>query len=284
MAVTTRAVSRELGAAQIAFIRFAIGLFCVAGATCWRRNLFQASKFRGLALRGLFGGFAVLGYFMAIERLSAGLGTLLNYTFPLWTSVFAAIFLGERLTIRTAIGMVMAMAGLVVIIGPAEVGRLIHGLSDPRIQMGLLAGMLSSVSGGAATTVVRALRKTESALAIFGAFCAIGMVVCLPMAIAHWKPVSARAAMLLLVIGLLSAGAQTLLSYALKYVSAGAGSITTQLTVVASYTFAALFLGEPIQANVLVGGAVVMSGVLIVALAGTPKATQPASSPQTEVE
>lgn len=265
MAVATRAASEEHGPAQIAFVRFVLNL---AGVGLWawlQPKRMRATRPALLFWRGLFGGTAVLLYFTAIAHLGAGLGTLLNYTFPLWATVFAAMFLRERIGLRLLGGMVLATAGLVVVVGPQELASALQGLGDPMVRWGLLAGVVSSVLAGAATTVVRAVRQTDSALAVFGAFCLIGALVCLPGAMADWRPVSMYSGAMLLLAAAFSFVAQLMFTYALKYVQVGAGALTTQLTVVASYGFAALFLGETIGAGVLVGGAMTMVGVLLAA-------------------
>lgn len=265
MAVATRAASEEHGPAQIAFVRFVLNL---AGVGLWawlQPKRMRATRPALLFWRGLFGGTAVLLYFTAIAHLGAGLGTLLNYTFPLWATVFAAMFLGERIGLRLLGGMVLATAGLVVVVGPQELSNALQGLGEPMVRWGLLAGVVSSVLAGAATTVVRAVRQTDSALAVFGAFCLIGALVCLPGAMADWRPVSMYSGAMLLLAAAFSFVAQLMFTYALKYVQVGAGALTTQLTVVASYGFAALFLGETIGAGVLVGGAMTMVGVLLAA-------------------
>lgn len=265
MAVATRAASQEHGAAQIAFVRFALNL---AGVGLWawlQPGRMRATRPVLLFLRGLFGGSAVLLYFTAIGNLGAGLGTLLNYTFPLWATVFAALFLGERIGGRLLVGMALATGGLVVVVGPGQLSDAVQGLGDPAVRWGLLAGVVSSVLAGAATTVVRAVRQTDSALAVFGAFCLVGAIVCLPGAVADWRPVSTWSGAMLLLAAGLSFVAQMMFTYALKYVQVGAGALTTQLTVVASYGFAAVFLGEAIGAGVLLGGAMTMAGVLLAA-------------------
>lgn len=265
MAVATRAASQEHGPAQIAFVRFALNL---AGVGLWawlQPRRMRATRPVLLFLRGLFGGAAVLLYFTAIARLGAGLGTLLNYTFPLWATLFAAMFLGERIGGRLLAGMVLATAGLVVVVGPHELSDAVQGLGDPSVRWGLLAGVVSSVLAGAATTVVRAVRQTDSALAVFGAFCLIGALVCLPGAIADWRSVTTSSSVALLLAAVFSFVAQLMFTYALKYVQVGAGALTTQLTVVASYGFAAALLGEAIGPGVLLGGAMTMVGVLLAA-------------------
>jgi drug/metabolite transporter (DMT)-like permease len=263
MAVATRAASHELGAPQIAFVRFLFGAAAVGVWMLFDRGHFVATRPWLLAARGLLGGIAVLFYFMAIERLSAGLGTLINYTFPLWAAVFAAMFLGERFTLRLGAALALATTGLVVVVGPGQIAHAFSNLGDERVRTGLVFALVSSIFGGAATTVIRALRSTDSSTAVFLAFCLGGMVVCAPGAFADWRPIGLTSGLLVLAVGALSMGAQLLFTFALQYVTAGAGSLTTQLTVVSSYGFASLFLGEAITPQVLLGGAVVLLGVLL---------------------
>jgi drug/metabolite transporter (DMT)-like permease len=264
MSVAARSLSGQLGAAQIAFVRFGIGLALVLGVRAVRPALVTMQRPWLLFWRGLFGGVAVLLYFVAIGRLGAGLATMLNYTFPLWAALFAAVTLGEKVGRRGLTGMALATGGLVIAVGPSSLTRLVEGASrSSGAGLGLAAGLVSSVFGGAATTVVRAARRTESALAVFGGFCLVGALVCLPFALADWRPVDAHAAAMLLLVGLLSFGAQVLFTWSLKYVPAGTGSLTTQLTVVSSYALAALVLGEAVPAHALGGGALVLVGVFL---------------------
>lgn len=280
MAVAARGASAELGAAQIVVVRFLLGLLGVGVVVSLRPSAFKATRPGLLLLRGLLGGGAVLGYFMAIERLSAGLGTLLNYTFPLWAAAFAALFLREAVTLRLLAGFALATTGLIVVLGPEEIRSAVGGLGDPRVRLGLLAGIGSSILGGGAVVTIRALRRTDSALAVFAAFCGFGLLVVLPGAIADWRPISARGAALLLLVGGLSFIAQMLFTYALKFVPAGAGSLTAQLTVVASYGFAAITLGEPITWQAGLGAAIVLSGVVLASM--PPREVAPVLSPESE--
>jgi drug/metabolite transporter (DMT)-like permease len=263
MSVAARSLSGQLGAAQIAFVRFSIGLVMVLGVRAVRPGLVTMQRPWLLFWRGLFGGVAVLLYFVAIGRLGAGLATMLNYTFPLWAALFAALTLGERVGRRGLSGMAIATGGLVIAIGPSSLAGLVENSSRSGAGLGLAAGLVSSLFGGAATTVVRAARRTESALAVFGGFCLVGAFVCLPFAIADWRPVDGETARMLLLVGLLSFGAQLLFTWSLKYVPAGTGSLTTQLTIVSSYALAALLLGESVPSHALGGGVLVLVGVFL---------------------
>lgn len=259
MAVAVGAVSSRLGAAQVATVRFAIGLVCVLAAAGLRPGLIRISRPGLLFGRGLFGGLAVLLYFVAIGRVGAGLATLLNYMFPLWGTLFAALALGDRTGPRVLLGMAVATAGLVVVVGAG--GPLAGGRGvDP---WGLLAGLVSGVSGGVATTAVRAARRTESALAVFGAFCLVGGSFCLPFAWQDWRPIDPATAGLLVLVGLLSFVAQVLYTHAFGFVTTGEGAPTTQFAVVVSYGLGAWLLGQRPSAAAIAGGAIVMAGVVI---------------------
>lgn len=265
MAVAMRGASHELAPSQIAFVRFTANLAMVGVWVFLQPRVLRVTRPGVLFWRGALGGTAVVLYFTAIANLGAGLGTLLNYTFPLWATLFAWRFLGESIGGRLLAGMAMASAGLVVVVGPHQISMAFQGLGDPLVRWGLAAGLVSSVLAGAATTVVRSARRTESAVAVFGAFCLVGAFVSLPGALSDWRPISSQAAGFLALVALLSFGAQMLFTYSLRYVGVGAGALTTQLTVVASYGLAAVFLSEPLGAAVLVGGAMTLAGIFIAA-------------------
>jgi drug/metabolite transporter (DMT)-like permease len=58
------------------------------------------------------------------ERVTSSLASVLNATTPLWTAALAAIaFLpGERLNLRRSVGLVLGMAGVIVIVEPWRAG------------------------------------------------------------------------------------------------------------------------------------------------------------------
>src|SRR5437763_2106830 len=101
MALATKFAAARLPGPQIAFVRFMIGLAaCALAAT---RVRMRASNKVGLFLRGAYGGAAVFFYFLGIEHLPVGIATLLNYSAPVFTAMYATAFLGEGIT-RTTLG------------------------------------------------------------------------------------------------------------------------------------------------------------------------------------
>ena len=62
-------------------------------------------------------GFTILTQ-LALQIVPAGQSTVLAYTSVLWAPLLAALFLGERLSLRRAVGLGLGVLGLIVIFNP----------------------------------------------------------------------------------------------------------------------------------------------------------------------
>lgn len=258
MAVLTRLLAGQVPSTQVALVRFAVGAVACLGyyLVKWRRP--ALGQWRGLMLRGVFGGVAVVTYFFAIERLGAARATVLNYSSPIYAAVFASWYLGERSSAMQRLGLVIATVGAgLVTLSTGDAAR-------PFVpDIGALAGLLSAVSGGAAMTVIRRLRGDTDALTIFFAFCLVGVLVSAPLAAPTWVPLSGAAWWTCLGVGVLSIGGQLLFTWGMGFTSATTGSATTQLVPVVAWVLALAWLGEPVTEPGLLGALVCVSGVLL---------------------
>src|SRR5204863_3663540 len=75
MAVLAKAAALRLPGPQVAFVRFLFGLAACALVSV--RRPMRARNLAGLVWRGVFGGAAVLCYFLCIEHLPVGIATLI---------------------------------------------------------------------------------------------------------------------------------------------------------------------------------------------------------------
>ena len=97
------------------------------------------------------------------------MATLLNYTAPVFTALWAWLFLGERIALGT-----LRRAG-------ADHGRRRAWSSSANAPPGgvalgpwQLVGISSAVLSGAAVATIREVRKTDGSWEIFAAFCVAG--------------------------------------------------------------------------------------------------------------
>jgi drug/metabolite transporter (DMT)-like permease len=258
MAVLARSLSLEVPPHQLSFLRFLVGTVVMAtyfGATRQAPDLRHKSR---LLLRGLFGTGAVLAYFTAISRLGAGPATVLNYCSPIAAAVFAAVFLKEQPTGMTRLGLLFATLGAALV--SAATGEIRFGELP---GFGILAGVASSIFGGAAITVIRSLRHDTNAQTVFSAFSVVGLLCTAPLASRSWVQLDARLWTLGIVMGLLSVCGQFLFTLGMGFTTATAGSATTQLVPVLSWVLSVSVLGEPVKALSLSGALLCVGGVLV---------------------
>lgn len=253
MAVLAKLCARRLPGPEIAFVRFSVGLLAFAVART--RVSMRARNKLGLVMRGAYGGAAVLLYFLAIAHLPVGIATLLNYTAPVFTAIYAALFLGEAVTATTIGALGLTTLGVALVIkGTAPPGSL--GLGPWQ-----LVGVGSSMLSGAAVATIREVRKTDGSWEIFAAFCVAGAAITGPPALAGWVRPDACEWALLLGVGLSSLVAQLLMTHALRYVRAAVGGVIAQLTPVASLAIGWGLFGDRLGSLALAGAAITLAGV-----------------------
>jgi drug/metabolite transporter (DMT)-like permease len=253
MAVVAKRAASAVPGPQVAFVRFAIGLLAVAIAST--RVRLHAENRIGLLLRGLFGGSAVFLYFLAIEHLPVGIATLLNNTAPVFTAIWATVFLRERPGFVTLGALVLTTAGVVLVLdGTAPPGA--FGLGPWH-----LVGIASAVLSGAAVATVREVRKTDGPWEILAAFCGMGLIVTGVPTVGGWVAPTAIEWGALVLVGLLSIGGQLLMTYALRYVRAAVASVIAQLTPVTAIGLGWVLYGDSLAAVAIAGVVLTLVGV-----------------------
>lgn len=257
MAFTAKLASARLSGPQVAMVRFAVGLLPPFLIPRYRKYALRYKRLDLLFYRGLFGGLAVLLYFICIEHTTAGVATLLNYTAPLWSGMFSMIFIGEKISPKVLLPLPIAFAGVILVVrayaGPGEL-----------LGFGVwhLAGALSAVASGAAVTAMRAARQGENSWSVYTSFCLLGTVVTAPLGIMTWKTPHGDEWFSLAATALLAIGAQLTLTFTLRWVDAMTVGVISQLAVLVSMCLGVIFIGEQIPPMALVGALVTISGVV----------------------
>ncbi len=254
MAYLAKLATAHLPGPQVAFMRFAVGLVSVGIAAMTFVRLRPVS-WRSLVLRGLFGGLAVLLFFVAIEKLPVGTATLLNYTAPVFTAIDAWIFLGEAVSLQTFAALGLTLAGVTLVVqGGAQPGRFGFGIWE-------LCGLASAVLSGAAVTAVRAARRTDGSWEIFGAFCLFGTMATAPFGLRGWVAPTPREWALLVAVGVIAVVAQVMFGQAMRHVRAATAGVVMQLTPVTALALGVALHKDPLGPLALAGSALTLAGV-----------------------
>ncbi|MEW5946124.1 MAG: DMT family transporter [bacterium] len=233
---------------QLVFCRFFLGFAALSAVRSAGLVAFAPVNRGGLLLRGLFGGVAVLCYFVAVYGGTITNAAVLNSTYPMFVAMFSAVYIGERVRGRLILPLAAAFLGVVLIISPAG--------DTPRLSD--LAGLVSGVCAGLAILTVRRLRKTDSVWTIVYYFNIVGSALTAPLLVADAALPSAKGAMFAVLVSLLANLAQFLLTTAYRHTRAAEGSVVTLTTPVFSAAWGVLLFGEPLGAAKALGGALVL--------------------------
>lgn len=264
--------------------------FMLAAALFWLLvvGTGAASRLRALSRRDLGIGLALGGvgysaqagaYFAALERLDASLLSLLLYTFPAMVTVAAIVLGRERANRRTAAALLLASAGLTLVLTGAGAGAL-----DPLgTALGIAAAVIystyiltsESIAGRVSPIVLSALVCTGAATTLTVVGAAGGDM--------HLGSVSVAGFGWLAGIAVVSTvGAVSLFFAGLKRVGPTTASILSTAEPVTTVLLAFLVFGESLSAVQLGGGALVLTAVLVLSVTGggrEPVANQAAAAP-----
>ena len=255
MAICVRLAAREMPSVQVAFIRFAGSLVALLAFTRGRGLRPRPGNVPRLIQRGALGGGSIMLYYFGIQQAGAGLATLVYCTYPVWATLFAGLFMGEDLSGRIAVALLISLAGVVIVIGG------IHGAG---VGLGAVSVLAASVLAGGAVATARSLRATESASLITTHFMIIGAIMTAPAMLFGLPAISTPLALALAGVILSSVVGQWLLHQGLGFASAAQGSLAAATSVLTAAGLEALFLGEHLHGSALIG-AVLMIGAIALA-------------------
>jgi drug/metabolite transporter (DMT)-like permease len=114
-----RHVGSSMNPIQVSFMRYALGLVFMLPFFL-KINLadLRAANFKLHAIRGVLHAVGVMCWFYAMAHIPIAEVTAMGFTAPVFATVGAALFLGERVRIRRIIAVIVGLLGAVVILKP----------------------------------------------------------------------------------------------------------------------------------------------------------------------
>jgi drug/metabolite transporter (DMT)-like permease len=213
-------------------------------------------------------------FFAGLERVPAGRGALIMALNPVVTALGAWLVFGERMSRVRVFGIALAVAGVTVVITRGHLGALAHGA----FGIGELL-LFGSVLGWATYTLMgRAVLKGMSPLGASTWASLLGMIMLAACAVFEhpWAALAAlppRGWVAIAYLGALGTVVAFLWFYqGVKGIGPARAAVFLSLVPVFGVILAALTLGEPILASMVVGGAMVVGGLL---LTNRPEPAQP---------
>jgi len=250
--VLVKFVGEDLPAPQSAFLRFAFGcLFFLPLLPQLVAMKVDRRSWRFFFARGLVHGVAVLLWFYAMTRIPVAEVVAMNFLAPVYVTLGAALFLGERLAARRLIAVGVALLGALVILRPG------FRTLDP----GHLAMVGTALFMGASYLIAKRSAAHFAPALIVALLSAIVTVVLAPVAIAVWVPPTALDYGLLFVVAALATAAHYSMTLAFQ---AAPVSVTQPVTFVQLIWAAAagwLIFGEAVDLFVFLGGGMIIAAI-----------------------
>jgi drug/metabolite transporter (DMT)-like permease len=257
-----RVAAPEVGpvwAAETRVTLAALILVAVAGRRTWRtaRDRLGDFVFTGITFSSV--PFTLIAF--STLTLPAGLGALLNAATPLFTATVGVVVLGQRLTGRLLAGLLVGVLAVAVVVGwsPLDLG--------PGTLLAVGAALGAAFSYGIAGTFVRRRLQGIAGIEIATGQLVSASIVLLPFAILSGPPgvpSVAGVGSLVAVAVISTALAWPLYFRVLKRTSATAASTVTFIVPAYAILWGALFLGEPVGPDLVVGFALIIVSLALV--------------------
>jgi drug/metabolite transporter (DMT)-like permease len=262
-----KVIVEETSALEVAEGRLFFGALAVAAVLAMRRTRLRWPPSLWLqvamwALVSLVAPFTLIAW--AEEHIASGKASVLNSTMPLFTTLFAAIFLmEERLTPVRGSGLVLGLLGVVVLTGGD-----IYDFSDSSV-LGQLAVVGAAACYGAGAVYARGLLKQTGPLELSGGQLVLGAVLALPIMLGvRGTPdysLSVEAWLSLLTLGVLGTGiAIVAYLWLVDNVGSVRSSLVTYIIPIVGLFLGWTVLNESIGVNTILGCALIIAGVAAV--------------------
>ena len=254
MAVAARELSADFGTFQILAIRSFIGLVIISALLSrsgWQQLSLKNVKIH--IVRNLAHFCGQFGWFFAIGFIPLAAVFAIEFTVPIWTAIFAALLLGERVTVARVLAIALGIAGVLVILRPGA--SLMHPAA-----FAILAGALAY---GLSHTLTKKLSGRDTSLCILFYMMLIQLPLGFIPASFDWVAPTAAHWPWLAVVGLTGLTAHYCMVRAL---------VLSDATLVVPMDFLRLplialvgyaFYGEQLDGFLVAGAALILAGNLI---------------------
>ena len=211
-------------------------------------------------------------YFVAIERLPVGVALLIEFTAPLFVALFARFAYREHIRRRIWVAVALVLSGLTLVV------ELWRGVAFDTV------GVTAALGGALALSAYLLMAERErrhrdaASLSFYGfLFASLLWAIVRPLWEFPWAtlgdsvslqgnlseysaPVWALVGFIVLIGTMVTF---TLLTGALRHISATKASIVASLEPVVATIVAWVWLGESFETSQLVGGAIVIAGIFV---------------------
>lgn len=218
------------------------------------------------------GGFQMTGFFaftqLGLVHVGAGRAAILAYTTILWVVPLSVVVLRERIDLAKIIGIALGLGGIAVLLG--QFGGAMH---EPAVLRGGFFLLLAALSWGVAIIHARFHRWQSTALQLLPwQFAMATFMLVILAAILEPDGYIGTSPGTLALMALLGGCLSPFGSWSSLIVQRALPAIVSSLGFLAApvvgLTVSALWLGEPITGDLVLGGLLILTGIALIIVVG----------------
>ena len=245
----------RLPAAEAAFIRYAMGLvFLIPVLGTMRDAHLTRRQYSMFAARGIMHAWGVSLWFFAMTRIPIAEVTAMNYLAPIYVSIGAAIFLGEKLAARRIVAVILGLLGAVIILRP--------GFRE--VSIGHLAMMLAAVVFAGSYLLAKLLAdevKPAVVVGMLSIFVTLGLA---PFAVPVWITPTWEELVILFAVAFFATAGHYTMTLALAAAPVTVTQPVTFLQLLWATLLGAVMFAEPLDIWVIIGGVIILGSVAFI--------------------
>ncbi len=259
MTVCVKKIDNRIPVYELVFFRSLLSLF-ITSLIINKKNLNPWGNNKPLLiLRGILGTIALVCIFYAIKNMPLNISTVIQYTYPIFISIFAGILINEKITKNLIIASITGWVGILIILNPYQLSSLNIELD----KFTLLIAFLGAISTALAYITVKKLSLTEDIFIIIKYFPLISVITLSPIVFFNWVTPNINDLLWIIGIGMFTQAGQTFLTIGLKKLPTSEAARINYLQVLFGSLWGILIFNELININFIVGAVLVLLGTII---------------------
>ena len=259
MTVCVKKIDNRIPIYELVFFRSLLSLL-ITSLIINKKNLNPWGKNKPLLiLRGILGTIALVCIFYAIKNMPLNISTVIQYTYPIFISIFAGILLTENISKNLIIASITGWLGILIILNPYQLSSLNIELDKFTVSI----AFLGSISTALAYITVKKLSSTEDIFIIIKYFPLISVITLSPIVFFNWVTPNINELIWIIGIGMFTQAGQTFLTIGLKKLPTSEAARINYLQVLFGSLWGILFFNELININFIFGAVLVLLGTII---------------------
>ena len=257
MTVCVKKIDEAIPIYELVFFRSVFSLI-ITSIIIKKKKINPWGKNKSLLItRGLLGTIALVCIFYSIRNMPLSISTVIQYTYPIFISIFAVFLIKERINFNLILALFLGWFGILIILNPYQ------STSYEIDKLAVFIAFTGAITTSLAYIAVKKLSMQEDIFVIIKYFPLISVITLIPIVYSNWITPQVNDLIWIIGIGIFTQAGQTFLTLGLKNLPASQASSINYSQVIFGSIWGIYLFGEKITTNFVIGSIFVLLGTII---------------------